>query len=309
MWGRFARRIPRVSTDMEALHTGDGDALELHHLAPAKAESPRLLMLHGLEGTRESHYVGGFFARARDRGWGATLLVFRGCGAQPNVARRFYHSGETEDLDFVFKTLRQRDPGARWLVAGVSLGGNVLLKWLGERGPVARADVVAAAAVSVPFDLEAGARSIARGFSRVYDRSFLKSLRQKALTKLERIPGLFDRDRLERARTVFEFDDCVTAPVHGFADARDYYARSSSQRFLADIRIPTLLLSAEDDPFLPADVLRQVGVASAQNANLTVEFHPRGGHVGFVGGAWPWRARYYAENRVFAFFDEAMESR
>jgi predicted alpha/beta-fold hydrolase len=306
MWGRFLRRIPRVRMERELLAAHDGDSLELWQVAALRT-GPRVLLLHGLEGGVHSHYVGGLLAQAHMRGWGATLIVFRGCGSAPNRTRRFYHSGETTDLALVFDTLRRRWPDDSWMLAGVSLGGNVLLKWLGEQGAAIDAKVRAAAAVSVPYDLEAGARKISRGFARVYDRSFLRSLRRKAMAKLSIHPDLFDRAQLARARNIYQFDDAVTAPIHGFADAHDYYERSSSLQFLRDIRVPTLLLSSLDDPFLPRDVLSRVSAAAAQNAALRAEFHPRGGHVGFVAGS-PWRPFYYAEWRVFAFFDEFVQA-
>jgi predicted alpha/beta-fold hydrolase len=305
IWGRFLRRIPRVPSTRECLTAPDGDGIELCHVA-ATRDGPRVLLLHGLEGSPRSHYVGGLLAQASARGWGATLLVFRGCGSEPNRARRFYHSGETTDLAFVFDMLRRRWPDRPWVIGGVSLGGNVLLKWLGEQGANASSVLRAAAAVSVPYDLEAGARKISEGFARVYDRSFLRSLRRKAIAKLTLHPDLLDRARLERARNIYEFDDAVTAPIHGFADAHDYYERSSSLRFLRDIRVPTLLLSASDDPFLPNEVLARVSGQAAQNPALHLEFHPHGGHVGFVGGARPWRPFYYAEWRVFRFFEEVL---
>ncbi|MGH7677639.1 MAG: YheT family hydrolase [Gemmatimonadaceae bacterium] len=286
------------------MRTPDGDSLELHHVAAAPA-APRILLLHGLEGSPRSHYVGGILAAARVRGWGVTLLVFRGCGATPNLARRFYHSGETTDLALVYQTLSTRWPDCSWLLAGVSLGGNVLLKWLGERDVDGR--IRAAAVVSVPYDLEAGAIRISRGSARIYDRRFLSSLRRKALAKLERYPDLFDRSALERARNVFEFDEAVTAPVHGFSSAHDYYQQSSSLRFLSRVKVPTLLLSAADDPFLPPEVLERVAKVAATNPALLVEFHERGGHVGFVSGAVPWRPLYYAERRVLQHFDAMME--
>lgn len=285
----------------------DGDNIELHHLDPVAAGAPRVLLLHGLEGSRRSHYVAGMFAQAERRGWGATLMLFRGCGSAPNLARRFYHSGETRDVASVFEALERRWPDAVWFLAAVSLGGNVLLKWLGEMGEQRSPRMLAAAAVSVPFDLEAGARYISRGFARAYDRNFVRSLRRKAITKLTRYPDLFDAAALARARTIFDFDDVVTAPVHGFVDAVDYYSRSSSIGFLETIRVPTLLLSAYDDPFLPSAVLERVARVSEWNAALTPEFTPRGGHVGFVSGKVPWRPIYYAEHRVFRFFDDAME--
>lgn len=278
----------------------DGDHIELHSV-DAPPGAPRVLVLHGLEGSLESHYVGGILSTAVARGWGATLLVFRGCGSTTNTARRFYHSGETSDLSHAFSVLRARWPGVPWHGIGVSLGGNVLLKWLGENG--AASAMRTAAVLSVPFDLEAGARHIARGFARVYDRRFLRSLRRKALEKLKRYPDLCNRAALLRARSVFEFDEAVTAPVHGFDNARDYYAKSSSLAFLSGIRVPTLLLSAVDDPFLPRHVLARVTEAARANPALQVEFHPSGGHVGFVAGSFPWKPFFYAEWRVFRFFD------
>jgi len=291
----------------ELFRAADGDDVEVHTL-PADPRRPHVLMLHGLEGTLRSHYVGGVLAHAHERGWGASLLMHRGCGTAPNRARRFYHSGETSDLAFVFDLVRARAPDAPWFLAGVSLGGNVLLKWLGELGGAVNPAIHGAAAMSVPFDLEAGARYISTGFARVYDRTFLKTLKLKALAKLDVYPDLFDRDRLERAESVFAFDDAVTAPVHGFLDAHDYYARSSSLGFLPRVQVPTLLLSARDDPFLPPEVLARAEAVAAANPRLHVEFTSHGGHVGFVSGSRPWRPFYYGEWRIFRFFEDLMEA-
>lgn len=254
-----------------------------------------------------SHYVAGLFAQARARGWGADLLLFRGCGSVPNRARRFYHSGETSDLAFAVEHVLRDYPEAPLVVAGVSLGGNVLLKWLGEMGDRVPERVRAAAAVSVPFDLERGARFISNGFSRVYEANFVGTLRRKAVEKLARYPDLFDRSALDRARTIFEFDDAVTAPVHGFRNARDYYERSSALRWLHRVRRPTLLLSSADDPFLPPEVLDEVRAIARGNAHLHPEFTEKGGHVGFVAGRVPWRPFYYAEWRVLDFLAGQLE--
>lgn len=306
VWGRFARTRPALPLRREVLRAPDGDNIETHSL-DADPAAPHVLMLHGLEGTVRSHYVGGVLSQAHARGWGATLMMHRGCGTVENVARRFYHSGETSDLAIVWDHVSQRAPDAPWLLAGVSLGGNVLLKWLGEIGGRVDRRIRAAAAVSVPFDLEAGARYISRGFSRVYDRHFVRSLRRKALAKLVRYPDLFDPDRLARVDSIYAFDDAVTAPVHGFADAHDYYQQSSSLGFLPAIRVPTLLMSSRDDPFLPAEVLRRVEAVAAGNSRLTLDFTDHGGHVGFIAGARPWRPFYYAEWRVFRHFEHTME--
>jgi uncharacterized protein len=303
LWGKFVRRTA-LETRSERWTTPDGDELELRRVdAPPDTSSsaPRLLVLHGLEGTIRSHYLLGVLARAKRMGWSADALIFRSCNGEVTRARRLYHSGETTDLAFVVERLVRSHPGRPLVLAGFSLGGNVLLKWLGERGDDVPAEVRGAVAVSVPFDLERGSRFIERGFGRVYTKHFLRTLKAKARAKLARDPDLFDPGRLDRAATLYEFDDVVTAPVHGFRDAHDYYSRSSSLGFLAAIRRPTLLLSAYDDPFLPPAVLDEVRRIAASNACLTTEFHSRGGHVGFISGSSPFNPRYYAEERVFDF--------
>jgi predicted alpha/beta-fold hydrolase len=308
LWGKLVRRPRPITTRVERWATADGDEIELHRVDPvdrSSAHGGRLLVLHGLEGTIQSHYLRGILAQARELGWAADALIFRTCNGELTRARRLYHSGETTDLDLVVQRLVREHPGQPLALAGFSLGGNVLLKWLGERGSDLPPEVRSAAAVSVPFDLERGSRFIERGFSRVYTRHFLRTLRTKALAKLARDPDLFDAASLDRARTLFAFDDAVTAPVHGFADAVDYYRRSSSIRFLYAIRCPTLLLSAYDDPFLPPAVLREVEAIAEANPCIVVEFHQRGGHVGFIAGRWPWAARYYAEERVLSFLRSA----
>jgi len=308
MWGKFLRKRSRPPLATECIAAPDGDLIEIRHLETGE-RGVRVLLLHGLEGGEHSHYIGGALDQARRRQWGASLLVFRGCGSVPNTARRFYHSGETSDLDLIFRQFTSRWPDTRWVLLGVSLGGNVMLKWLGERAAGVAKSVLGAAAISVPFDLEEGARHISKGFARVYDRNFLQSLRRKALVKLARYPDLFDRKRLLQSRTIFDFDDAVTGPVHGFAGAVDYYTKSSSIGFLRAIAVPSLLLSAFDDPFLPPSVLHRVRDVARDNALITTEFHDHGGHVGFVGGSLPWRPFYYAEWRAFDFFDRVVRER
>ena len=305
IWGRFFRRTPPLETRVERWDTDDGDFVDLVRL-DAPPGQPHLVILHGLEGTARSHYARGLFLEAARRGWAADLLLFRGCGGEPNRAPRFYHSGDTGDVDSVARRLLSADAAAAFLFAGVSLGGNVLLKWLGELGESIDQRVIAAAGVSVPFDLARASRHIDRGFSRVYQQHFLRSLRMKALAKLERYPNLASRERVCAARTLYEFDDVVTAPVHGFVDADDYYARSSAIRFLSKIRVATLLLSAVDDPFLPSDVLEQVRDVASGNSHIEMEFLAKGGHVGFVSGHNPLRPVYYAEWRVAQFFERAL---
>ena len=305
LWGKFARRTPTLPTRTERWPTPDGDFVDVLRL-DAPARRPRLFLLHGLEGTVRSHYVGGMLHMAHRRGWAADLLIFRSCGAEPNRAPRFYHSGETADLEFTVNRITEEFPESPIVMCGVSLGGNVLLKWLGEHGDALQKQVRAAVAISVPFDLERGSRHISRGFARIYERHFLDTLRRKAEAKLVAFPGLFDAEALRRAKTLYDFDDVVTAPVHGFLDAHDYYARSSSLRYLSRIKRPTLLLNARDDPFLPSDVLVAVAEVARENPCLTLEFTAHGGHVGFVGGR-PWHPTYYAEERTDSFLSAHLE--
>jgi len=299
------RRSMPLPARMERWSTPDDDFLDLHRI-DAPAGRPRLLILHGLEGTVRSHYAVGLLHEAQRRGWAADLLIFRSCGDEPNRVLRLYHSGETSDLDFVVRRLVADDPARALLIAGVSLGGNVLLKWLGEQGDAAPRQLLGAAAVSVPFDLARGSRHLDRGFSRVYQAHFLRSLRRKALEKSTRFPEAIRAEVVLRPRTLYDFDDLVTAPVHGFRDADDYYTRSSSLPYLARIRVRTLLLSARDDPFLPSEVLDEVRDVARANPSLYPEFVERGGHVGFIAGSLPWRPFYYAEWRAAEFLASAI---
>jgi predicted alpha/beta-fold hydrolase len=301
MWGKFVRKRELADVEYERIRTPDGDEITLA-LPASPSSGPILLLLHGLEGGVRSHYVAGIWEVARRKGWQPRVLLFRTCDGRMNSARRTYHSGETTDLDFVIRRLTGQDPGRLIVLAGVSLGGNVLLKWLGEQGESVPPQVRAAIAISTPYDLAQSSRAINTGFSRLYQWNFLRTLKRKAGEKLAQYPDVTSRERVESLETMWAFDEQFTAPLHGFRDAADYYERSSSIRFLTAIRTPTLLLSAFDDPFYTASVLRDVETLSASNPFLTLEFHARGGHAGFVGGA-PWRPAYYVESRVGSFLE------
>ena len=218
-----------------------------------------------------------------------------------NRTRRFYHSGETTDTAFVLERISREFPDSPLALAGVSLGGNVLLKFLGERGDDLPSQLKAAVAISVPFDLSRSAKRINRGLSRLYQRFFLTSLRRKAQEKTARFPDLAPAARIAGLRTLEDFDELITGPLHGFRNAQDYYERSSSLGWLKRIRLNTLLLSAVDDPMLPREVLEEVRVVARQNPALHLEFVERGGHAGFIAGSLPWRPFYYAEYRVGEF--------
>jgi len=306
MWGKFVRKRELPDVEYERIRTPDGDEITL--AAPATPSSgPVLVLLHGLEGGVRSHYVAGIWNVARRKGWQPRLLLFRTCDGRLNSARRTYHSGETTDLDFVIRRLTGEHPDRPIVLAGVSLGGNVLLKWLGEQGESVPSQVRAAIAISTPYDLAQSSRAINSGFARLYQWNFLRSLKRKAGEKLAQYPDFCSRERVESLDTMWAFDDQFTAPLHGFRDAGDYYERSSSIRFLTNIRRPTLLLSAFDDPFHTPKVLREVETLGAANPFLKLEFHARGGHVGFVGGA-PWRPAYYVESRVGSFLENYLDA-
>jgi predicted alpha/beta-fold hydrolase len=306
LWGKFFRRTPFHKTSVERLETEDGDFVDLHHFNTGN-ERPILFLLHGLEGGIASHYVQGFLAEAARRNWQATVMIFRSCGDEPNRTRRLYHSGETSDASLAIQHLEEQFASSPLMLAGVSLGGNVLLKYLGERGDNVSRRIAGAAAVSVPFDLARSSRHIDTGFSRVYQRAFMKSLRGKAMKKIAEVPDMADSAKVSAARTMFDFDDSFTAPVHGFRDAMHYYTESSAIRWLPRISLRTLLLSAVDDPFLPSQVLADVREIAASNRCLELEFPAHGGHVGFVGGMNPFKPDYYLERRACEFLASCIE--
>lgn len=304
IWGRLTRPRRLVLFRREMMTTPDGDELALDHLdAPVRNERIQFLLLHGLEGSANSVYIQGLLSVIARHGFAATAVNFRSCARDPhrvgqslpNRRPRFYHSGETGDFDFVVRTLRARDPDVHLLGIGASLGGNVLLKWLGEHP--GQTDIDAAATFSVPYDLGASGKYLEDGFlRRVYVSRFLATLKKKTRWLVSRFPEMRDRVDLKavmRAKTFRDLDDSATAPIHGFRDADDYYARASSIHYLSAITTPTLCLSAEDDPFLPAEVLRRAKAL----ASASVEFRitASGGHTGFIAGAVPWRCQYWAE--------------
>jgi len=298
-----ARRQHLGAVTRERFETPDGDFVDVDWL-PGRPDAPLLLVLHGLEGTARSHYIGGLFEQAAARGWRAGVLYFRSCSGEMNRLPRFYHSGDTGDLDHVLRAVTEREPGARVGVVGVSIGGNVLLKWLGEQGDAAPEVLAGAVAISVPFDLAACARRMDQGLQKVlYTASFMRSFREKTRAKARAHPGFVDVQAALRARTFAAYDRAVTAPLHGFADEVDYWRRASSGPYLARIRRPTLLISALDDPFIPVSSLPD---PRALPPAVRAEFVPIGGHVGFVEGL-PWRASSWAERRAVEFLGSALD--
>lgn len=286
------RKPPAPHLRRERIDTPDGDFVDIDWLHSGAENAPLLVLFHGLEGSSQSHYARGLFAAAEKLGWRAALPHFRGCSGEPNRLPRAYHSGDSTEIDWLLSHFQRHAGGAPLLAVGVSLGGNALLKWLGEQGETARERLQGAVAICPPLDLTICGHALARGFNRVYTRHFLQTLRPKALEKLARFPGLFDRQRLLDAGTLHAFDDVFTGPIHGFLGADDYWQRASSRPWLRHIKLPTLLLTAANDPFVPLQALP----ASAEcSAHLQHVHLARGGHVGFISGQWPGHLQWLPE--------------
>ncbi|WP_111411852.1 hydrolase [Billgrantia lactosivorans] len=289
---------PRLARDSEILELPDGDFVELEwiHPAPADPGAPLFVLFHGLEGSFRSPYARWLLATASDMGWRALLMHFRGCGRHPNRLPRAYHSGDTADAYWLISELSRRYPKALKVAAGVSLGGNMLLKLVAEQGG-GGLDLAGAIVVSAPLDLAASAERLHRGFSRLYERHLLNALKRKVAPRLARgeLPLALDRHALARIDSLHAYDDAVTAPLHGFRDAADYYRRASAGRLLGEVELPTLILHADDDPFMPAGLFERLP-DPADAVRLEITRH--GGHVGFVEcrdrRLQPWLARRLA---------------
>lgn len=310
IWGQVGRSRRLVSYARESLETPDGDEIILDHV-DGRPGHPRLLLMHGLEGSSYSVYIQNLARIAQDQGWGITVLNLRGCARDPddtwtwipNRRPRLYHSGETGDPDLVIRHLRERHSDVPLVAIAVSVGGNILLKWLGENPD--QDALSAVATMSVPYDLGAASRHMETAVGRYYLRWFLPTLREKMLYVAEQFPevrALMDVEAAKRAVDFHPFDHVATAPMHGFDGADDYYERCSSLRFVDRIRTPTLCLSARDDPFLPDRVLDEL--LHAASPSVRVEITRRGGHVGWVAGSHPGQVRYWAEERVFTWLRE-----
>jgi hypothetical protein len=301
LWGPLLRRLPAPRLLRRRLETPDGDFVDLDWLDGGAG--PVVVLLHGLEGSSASHYVQGLLGEISAVGWRAVVLNFRSCSGELNRLPRLYHSGDTGDLDWLIGRLAngdlvERAPDTRIGLVGVSLGANVALKWLGEQGADAPQAVAGAVAISTPFDLAACAAVLDRGLSRLlYTTNFLKTMKAKLRAKAGIMADRVDLAAALRSRTFTEYDRRVTAPVHGFADERDYWTRSSSGPYLPRIRRPALLISAANDPFIPADSWPTAAVA--ESPWLEAAFVRKGGHVGFLEG--PSGRRSWAERRAVDF--------
>lgn len=283
----------------ERLTTPDDDFLDVDWGPELTPGAPVVVVLHGLEGSSHRGYVRNVCRELLARGVRPVAMNFRGCSGEPNRSLRFYHSGDTGDLSWLVGLIRDRYPGRPIGGMGFSLGGNVLLKMLGERSDGGRSILDAAAVMSVPYDLAAGCALLEKSaMGRVYTGYFMRSLRRKVEGKRDRLQGVLDLDAIDAARTIREFDEVVTAPLNGFSGAAEYYERCSSTGFLSEISVPTLMLHAEDDPFLPRDAIPER--EARENGSLHLELVEKGGHVGFLGGA-PWSPHFWGDEAAASF--------
>lgn len=291
LWARLLRRTPEISYWRERLELPDGDFIDLDW--SENGSGPIVIVLHGLEGSSSSPYARGIMRAIERRGWRGVVMHFRGCSGEPNRLARSYHSGDTGDLAYLVNLLRRREPRTALAAVGFSLGGNVLLKWLGKSGKTA--NLRAAVAVSVPYVLHQAADRLNRGFSRLYQWQLLRCLCRSVVEKRGKMELPLLTRNLATLKSFRDFDEHVTAPLHGFDSANHYYTVSSSRQYLKGITVPTLLLQARDDPFMTE---KAIPLADELPEAVSLEVSPHGGHVGFVAGTWPWRPRYWLEERI-----------
>lgn len=306
LWPALLRQGPPIIRQRERLDTPDGDFVDLDWTDTEAG--PLVLLLHGLSGSSRSSYVLGMQSALKSCGLDSVALNFRGCGGAPNRTARCYHSGDTDDLDYLYSVVSARFPGRPIAAVGFSLGGNVLLKWLGERGP--KVTLFGAAAVSVPMLLDCCADRLDVGFSKLYRDRLLKELKDYVRTKRDHLRehGALDEfhkldalGELTPLRSFWEYDDRVVAPLYGFENAHDYYRRCSARPYLKQVRCPTLIVHALDDPFMSPEVLPTDEELSFA---VTLEICRAGGHVGFIAGNQPCRPRYWLEQRIPQFLTQ-----
>jgi uncharacterized protein len=291
----------------ERLELDDGDFIDIDWL-DNPIDRPLVIMFHGLEGGSSSHYARSIMGLFQESGWRGAVVHFRGCSGTPNRLPRAYHAGDSEEIDRILHKIIEKNQSlgfnVRLYVIGISLGGNALLKWLGEQGKKACHMIGGAATVSVPLDLVAAGKALDSGFNRFYTQHFLGTLKKKVLKKLDNFPGLFDGVAVAECTTLYQFDNLVTAPLHGFSSTDEYWTLSSSKPWLKHIQVPTLVINARNDPFMPSSSLP---VQTDVSCSVSLEFPAEGGHVGFLNSPFPGNLTWLPE-RIIRFFDNQCES-
>ncbi|MEE9327335.1 MAG: hydrolase [Cocleimonas sp.] len=295
LWSTFFKRRPKLSLKSHRIELADGDFIDL--AITDISNKPLVLILHGLEGSLASHYAKPLMHKLDQSGYGAIFMHFRGCSDEMNRLDRSYHSGDTTDLNHVIDAIQEQFQQQLFAVIGFSLGGNVLLKWLGEKGAKARTQT--AIAVSVPFQLAHAGDRLEKSFSRVYQKHLISRCQRKYRDKFSNKTSPLDIN-IDELNTFFSFDDQVTAPLHGFNGANDYYTQCSSRQFLKDIKKPTLILHAKDDPFMWEHTVPEEQELSQ---SIQLELSEQGGHVGFITGKSPFHAEYWVDQRILEWLD------
>lgn len=295
------RRVRQLSPQRERIEFPDGDFADCDWVGGIDAATrPVVIVLHGLEGSIRSSYAAGLIAAIQRRGWRGGLLHFRGCSGEPNRLASSYHSGFIDDLDFLVRRLRHEEPYTPIAIVGFSLGGSVLLNWLGDHNS-ATSTINAAVGVSVPFDLALAAETVANKTSWIYNNYLLRSMRANTARKFASIPSPIRMPHLRSLKTFRQFDNAITAPLNGFANADEYYRRCSSRQFVAQVdTIPTLLIHSDDDPVTGSGA---IPTANELGSSVALELTRGGGHVGFVSGCNPMRPTYWLDTRIPAFLD------
>jgi len=304
------RKSPSPLLSRERLVTPDNDFIDIDFCGDE--DRPLVILLHGLAGNSQSSYIKGLQHALLQQGFRSAVLNFRGCSGEYNHSSRCYHSGETKDIDFLYRTLLARKPQTPIAVVGFSLGGNVLLKWLGEQGK--NVSLFAAAAVSVPLVLSECANKLDNGFSRLYRANLLRELKQYVRLKQKYLTLLGKTNEAEKLRQLgdlknitsfWQYDNCVIAKLYNFADVHDYYEQSSSRQFLKTITVPTLIIQAEDDPFMTPKVIPKQNELST---SISIEITKSGGHVGFISGTNPFKANYWLEQRIPDYLQQHLKN-
>lgn len=299
IWPTYFRKLPKLDLTTERVELNDGDFIDLAWIGPNDGEI--VLILHGLEGSKDSPYIKGILQTLSNARYRCCLMHFRGCSGELNRLPRSYHSGETGDLQQVVDHIQAQQQRNIFAAVGYSLGGNVLLKWLGEKKDIA--PVSRAVAISVPFSLYDAASRMSSGLSRSYERYLVASMQNKYKEKFSKIRSPLNVE-IDQLDTFFRFDDKVTAPLHGFNDVHDYYKKSSCKQFLFSITTPTLILHAKDDPFMwPKSIPKEHELSTA----VQLELSENGGHVGFVSGRRPWESDYWLDNRILTWLSSQIK--
>jgi predicted alpha/beta-fold hydrolase len=302
LYGALFAPVPEVEYQRSCWETPDGDIVAADSIS-GPASAPLVVLFHGLEGGSRSQYARSLMAEIQRMNWRGLVPHFRGCGGMPNRLPRAYHSGDTVEIEWMLQRAREMAGAAPLFAVGVSMGGNALLKWCGERGTDASGIVTAIVAISVPYELAVTGDHLARGINLIYTWNFLRTLKASSRRRLLHFPKLFDGKAMERARNMREFDDAVTAPMHGFKNVDDYWAQASCKGALSGIRVPTLLIHARNDPFMPAASLPTVNDVSDQ---VSLDFCAAGGHVGYAAAPMPGKLAWLPQ-RIMRFLEQHVQ--